>query len=509
MAEVVVIGAGVGGLSAALRLRSLGHSVTVFEQASMVGGKLGLFEREGFRFDTGPSLLTLPDVLVDTLIASGLRADQVNELLDLQRIEPIARYRFGDGTWWDHPTDPAMFLAAAESLSVGSGAEMQRFLLRAAAIWEASRGPFLESPLDGARTLLRQALRIRDLVTIAPGRTLRQLSTSLLSDKRLIDFVDRYATYSGSDPRRSPAALASILWVERSGGAWYVRGGLRRIAEVLLNRCTEIGVSVVCDSDVVEVVLAESGAVSGIRLASGETHACSVVVANADAEHLYRDVIPGVHAKKGRSALAKAQPSLSGFVICLAVEAAHAEVAATLPALGHHTVLFPQNYEREFDDLFTAKPRIVEDPTIYLSIPDDPLVVPEGCQAWFLLVNAPRHDSSGTNGVDWTQPGLADQEADRLLEILASRGVDVRPYVRFREIRTPADLEVRTRAVGGSIYGTSSNGMRAAFLRPKNRSAIPGLYLVGGSSHPGGGLPLVQMSAKIVADLIGPASAKR
>lgn len=505
MSEVIVVGAGVGGMSVALRLRAYGHQVTILEQAELVGGKLGVFERDGFRFDTGPSLLTLPDVLIDTLTASGLSEFEARNTLELERIDPIARYRFGDGTWWDHPTDPAELFAAAEALSPGSGADLQRFLARGEAIWEASRGPFLESPLDGIRTLARQAVRWRDLLAIAPGRTLRQLSTSMIRDPRLIDFIDRYATYSGSDPRRSPAALASILWVERSGGAWYVRGGLRRIAEVLLERCHAIGVQVRCSTDVRRVLIGERGQAIGVELSDGSSMSADAVVANVDATHLYRDLLQGSTGEAGRGQLEKAQPSLSGFVVCLAVDSDRASLKGTFPRLGHHTVLFPKRYDGEFDDLFGAKPQKVADPTIYLSIPDDPAVAPAGCQAWFLLVNAPRHDASEQDGIDWRTSGLADTEADRLLAILAARGVDVRPYVRFREIRTPADLEQRTRSVGGSIYGTSSNGMRAAFLRPANRSPIPGLFLVGGSSHPGGGLPLVQMSANIVADLIGPA----
>ncbi len=492
-------------MSAALRLRAHRHDVTVFEQADVVGGKLGVLEREGFRFDTGPSLLTLPDVLVETLTASGLSVTEAKDRLDLRRVDPIARYRFGDGTWWDHPTDPGALFTAAEGLSRGSGAELQRFIARGAAMWSASRGPFLESPLDGAATLMKQARRVRDLRTIAPGRTLRQLSTSILSDSRLRDFVDRYATYSGSDPRRAPAVLASILWVERSGGAWYVHGGLRRIADVLAERCAEVGVDIRCGSDVKTITVSATGRADGVELADGSRYRADIVVANADASHVYRDLIKGAPAEASRRALADVEPSVSGFVMCLAFDSSQAAAEHGLPPLAQHNVLFPTRYEDEFDDLFGTTPRVVRDPAIYVHIPDDPTVAPEGCQSWFVLVNAPRHDVTNRAGVDWTKPGFADEEGDRILELLAKRGVDVRPYVRFGEIRTPADLETRTRSVGGSIYGTSSNGMRAAFLRPPNQSPIAGLFLVGGSSHPGGGLPLVQMSAKIVADLIGPA----
>ncbi len=185
--------------------------------------------------------------------------------------------------------------------------------------------------------------------------------------------------------------------------------------------------------------------------------------------------------------------------------------------LRHHTVLFPADYDAEFDAVFgvgrwKGAPRPVPDPAVYVSAPDDPATRPDDDhEAWFVLVNAPRHTPADPRaGVDWDAVDddgtpLAQRYADRVLEVMASRGLDVRRRLLWREVRTPADLERETRSVGGSIYGTSSNGPRAAFLRPANASPVPGLYLVGGSSHPGGGLPLVAMSAQIVADLVGPA----
>jgi phytoene desaturase len=498
--EVVVIGAGVGGLSVAVRLAAAGHQVVVCEQANTVGGKLGLFERGGFRFDTGPSLLTLPSIWFDTLIASGLSDSEARAALPLRRLDPIARYRFADGTWWDHPGAETELVAACESLSAGSGADMATFLRRAQEMWNISKGPFLESPLHGVKTLMKQATRLRDLRTIAPQQTLRALARQTFRDHRLVQFVDRYATYSGSDPRQAPAVLASILWAERVEGAWYVDGGLRRISEVLRQRCEALGVTIMIDADVVKVLQGD-GRATGVALRDGRKLTADIVVCNTDAEHLYADLVEGSVGAKGLRQVIRAEPSLSGFVMCLAVDRQVTGVKA-LPRLAHHTVLFPAIYDGEFDALFGTRQRVVEDPTIYLSIPADPAVAPSGCEAWFVLVNAPRHDPSSAAGIDWTIPGFADREADRLLAKMAQRGIDVRPYIRFRELRTPADLAYRTRASGGSIYGTSSNGPLAAFLRPANQSPLAGLYLVGGSSHPGGGLPLVQLSAKIVADLI-------
>ena len=232
----------------------------------------------------------------------------------------------------------------------------------------------------------------------------------------------------------------------------------------------------------------------GVRLADGQVLPADVVVANADAAHVYGDLVDSPAAARR---LARATPSLSGFVLLLAVQ-------GRTPGLAHHNVLFPHDYDAEFDAVFGDPGRPVPDPTLYVSVPDDPAVRPDGHEAWFVLVNAPRH-GSGKGATDWRAGGVASSYAERLLDLLAERGLPVRDRLLWYEAVTPADLEEQTGAVGGAIYGTSSNGTTAAFLRPANRSPVPGLFLVGGSSHPGGGLPLVTRSAQIVARLVGPA----
>ncbi len=196
-------------------------------------------------------------------------------------------------------------------------------------------------------------------------------------------------------------------------------------------------------------------------------------------------------------------PSLSGFVLLLALR-------GRTPGLAHHTVLFPAAYDDEFDSVFgtgahRGRPRPAPDPAVYLSAPDDPALRPdEDHESVFVLVNAPRHSPDDPSaGIDWDHPGRAEDYAAHVLGLLAARGYEFRDRLLWQQIRTPADLERATGSVGGSIYGSSSNGARAAFLRPANRSPVPGLFLVGGSAHPGGGLPLVGLSAAIVAELVG------
>ena len=501
MARTVVIGAGLGGLAVAARLAALGHQVTVCEQAQTTGGKLGLIRRDGFSFDTGPSLLTLPAVYRDLFLQTG---EPLERVLELAPVDPVCHYRFADGVELDLPNAAPPLVAQAwdDALGDGAGADWTAFLKQAGRIWDVTRGPFLESPLAGSRTLISLSRNLNDVRTVAPWLSLRQLGRRYLRHPHQRTWLDRYATYTGSDPRAAPAALATVPYVEQTFGAWYVPGGLHLLGDAVADRAREVGAKIRTGT-AVERVLVSRGRVTGVQLSGGERLAADLVVANADAQQLYRDLLPGPEGAPGRKGLRKATPSLSGFVLLLALRGRTA-------GLRHHTVLFPADYDAEFDHVFgtgraAGRPAPVPDPTIYISAPDDPATRPDDAhEAWFVLVNAPRHDrNDARRGVDWDAPGLAERYADRILQLLAERGLEIRDRLLWRQVRTPADLERDTRSVGGSIYGTSSNGARAAFLRPANRSSVDGLFLVGGSSHPGGGLPLVGMSAAIVAELIG------
>jgi phytoene desaturase len=499
VARVVVVGAGLGGLAAAARLAARGHRVTVVEQGERVGGKLGWFARDGHAFDTGPSLVTLPQVYRDLFAATG---GPLEDAVDLVRLDPAVTYRFADGSRLDVPGHAADIPSAMDSWSPGAGGQWTALMERAERMWRISEEPFLRRPLQGAATLARLARRPSDVTTVAPWETLRGLGARYLADPRLRMLLDRYATYSGSDPRRAPAVLATVPYAEQTFGSWYVRGGLHGLAVAVAGRAESLGVRIRTGCRVTRV-LVEGGRAAGVELADGSRVPADVVVCGADAAVLYGDLLPSLPGtRRVRRDLGRTTPSLSGFVLLLALR-------GRTPGLAHHTVLFPEDYDAEFDAVFgtgrfAGSPRPVVDPTVYVSAPDDPSLRPDDdSESWFVLVNAPRHDPS--RGVDWDAPGLADRYADTVLDVMASRGLDVRDRVRRRVVRTPADLEQETGSVGGSIYGTSSNGARAAFLRPANASPVPGLFLVGGSSHPGGGLPLVALSAEIVAGLIGPA----
>src|SRR3954452_8206994 len=265
-----------GGLAAAARANAGRQHVTVLEQAGDIGGKLGWFSRDGFSFDTGPSLLTLPAVYRDLFLKTGAALEAE---VDLVPVDPVCHYRFADGVEVDLPNASRGAVTAAldEAFGAGSGADWAAFMDRAGRIWDATRGPFLESALDGVRGLLRETRKVSDLRTVAPWRSLRGLGRQHLRDPHLRMMLDRYATYTGSDPRRAPAALATVPYVEQTFGAWYVRGGLRRLGEALHTRALALGARVRLGAPVAEILLDGSGRAAGVRLADGEELVADVV----------------------------------------------------------------------------------------------------------------------------------------------------------------------------------------------------------------------------------------
>ncbi len=481
MSRVAVIGAGVGGLACALRLRAAGHDVAVYEQSDVIGGKLGRYERttpQGvFRFDTGPGLLTLPQVFGDLFATTGTT---LTDELDPVPLDPVVRHVFADRSIVDTCTDHAEFQhRLADWGGPTAAAQWHRLWRRAAKVWNASWRHVLRSPVDGPGSLAGLAWRINDLVSIGPGRTLRGLGRAYLDDPRLRLLLDRYATYAGADPRRAPAALLAIPYAELTFGGWYLRGGVASLADALGRRCAAMGVRVHTGVPVASVESAR-GRVSAIHL-GGERVGADIVVSNVDALVLYRDLLPSPPR-----AARLGERSLAGFVVLLGIRG-HTE------ALAQHTVFFPGDYDAEFDAIFGRPARPVADPAIYVTMPDDRTVRPDGYEAWTILVNAPPHGA-----LNWRSPGLAEAYADRILAVLAARGLEIRDRILFREVRTPADLESATGTPGGAIYGTPGHRL----LKPPNRGPLRGLYLVGGSTHPGGGLPMVALSAQIVADLV-------
>ncbi len=477
MTRAVVIGGGVGGLTAAIRLRVAGHDVTVVERNHAVGGKLAVFERDGFIFDVGPSLVTLPHVFDEVFRLAGTSLD---EQVSMVRLDPQFRYSWRDGSQLVVRDDPDATARSFETFAPGAGEQWRTFDANGRTIWDVSDRTFFAGPMSSPVSLLERMESPRDLLDIDALRTLRRAARDTFDDDHLRQWAGRYATYSGSSPAQAPATLACIPHIESRFGCWYPMGGLGAIRAAFEKVAIDVGVEITTSTEVTAITSTPER-VTGVALDDGRHLDAPIVVANVDARHLYDDLLPDRAAAKR---VRKARPSTSGFVLCIGVR-------GRTEGIGHHNVWFSDDAYQEFRAIDAGQ--LADDPTIYgcVSSTTDPTQAPAGDENWFLLVNTP--------------PGIdvdAERYRDLVLERLATHGVDLRRRMRFCAHMTPSDIEHNYRSPGGSIYGTSSNGKRAAFARPANRGAKPGLYLVGGSSHPGGGLPLVATSGRIVADMI-------
>ena len=496
MSKVIVIGAGVGGMSAAARLAKAGHDVTVFESNDRTGGKCQTRWVGDYAFDIGPSLLTLPAVYRDLFLKTGKRIEHV---LDIKPVDPAFEYNFADGVQIVFPNLSLKGICDSIEQKLGeeAGDQWHNLMQRAEHMWDASRGPFVESELKSIGSLIAKKGFLKDLRMISPLTSLRTLTSKYTKNPYLQKIVDRYATYSGSDPRKVPAVLLTIAFVETSFGAWHIKGGIGQLSVALENRCRELGVKFELNSPVTRITHQGSRA-TGVEVNDRIIEA-DFVVANADAELVYNKLLPAnlSAVKSERRKLASASKSLAGFSLLLGLD--NSKLSGSAPEMKHHNVYFPEDYDAEFDDIFQRKVP-VNDPTIYICAPNDSdMVKGSNKEAWFVLVNAPRHEPGA--GWDWNK-GSAEYAA-KIIAKLDALGLKVSERLDVMEFSTPADLESSVGAPGGSIYGTSSNGARSAFLRAKNTSPLKNLYCVGGSAHPGGGLPLVGISAEIVAEAIG------
>jgi len=487
VARIIVVGGGAGGLAVAARLGAKRHEVSVLERNDYFGGKLRVHEGDGYRFDAGPTLFTLPAVYRDLFLKTG---KPLEDEVGLSELEPGFWHRFADGSGLQLPGGSAGRTASAitEQLGQEQGDQWRALMRRAGEIWKLARPEVIVKPVESRRQLWRMARNGKAVRTVAPWRSLASMSRAHFKDPRLRKLLQRYATYSGSDPRNSPGALITIPYVEQTFGLWHIDGGLGELRDALVSRCERVGVELRPSTEVVGIRHDEQG-VTGVKLADGRIEPADIVVANVDALDLYGQLLPDSSFRAGPR-------SYSGFALMLGIKGG-------CPDLQRHNVLYSQDYRQEFVSLAAGRP--IADPTIYLHRVTDPGAAPAGHEAVFLLVNAPRH-GQGRDAWDWSTG--VDEYAALVLARLAERGIELRDRISYQHIQTPLDL-ASVSAADGAIYGQAFKGAASIAKRPKNVSPVPGLFLVGGSTHPGGGLPMVGISAEIVAEMIGRADGRK
>ncbi len=500
--RVAVIGGGLAGLAAALRLASRGAEVTLFERRADLGGKAGEFRHQGFRFDTGPTVVTLPDVVEGAFADAGVGQAPVMEELD-----PLCRYRFATGRVWDVGRDAER---TAAQLPEAQARSYRTLLEEARVLFEGAAPTFVHGPKPGALALLRYALRHG--ARAHPFRTLPGLVRRLGADRELEAFFLRFATYAGADPYRAPAVLLNIAWAELGLGTVSMKGGVHALVRALAEAAERSGARLLTGAGV-DAVDVEDGRIRAVR-AGGRRWDVDAVVSAADIE-VGRRLL-------GRPAAGRvAPPSLSGFVLLLGV-------AGREPSGAHHTVIFPRDYAAEFAALRAG--RLAAEPTLYLSVSarSDPSDAPEGHENWFVMVNAPPLPEAptadplasalpGGGRTPFAGPPLLDLDgevasaAERryagwVVEELRRRS-DFDP-ARLRFWRFVGPRQLARLGDRGAIYGAAPLGLTGA-LRPAPRlPGVANLALAGGTVHPGGGIPLVLLSGRNAADSVLAGAAK-
>ncbi|WP_395296528.1 phytoene desaturase family protein [Kitasatospora hibisci] len=499
MARIVIIGAGMSGLAAASRLATLGHRVTVCEAGATYGGMVGRYERDGFAFDTGPGLLTLPAVYRDLALKTG--KEPLEQLVELAPVDPESRHLLPDGTdlLLPNASRGGVVQALDDAFGPGAGDRWAEVMNHGRTVWEATRRPLLEEPLPADRAALHT-----DPYPVPPQRGLlarlrgpREWTLGDVAQRRLdghpglTALLHEHALRSGLVPDTAPAGATVLPYMELSFGVWYVKGGIRALADAVHRRCEQRGVVFRFGTRVTKV-LEKDGRARGVETAGGPVEA-DLVISSMDARTLFHDRIAewpdGDPQEWGHPEVPTGR-----FVVLLALRGARPAGTA------HRTVVHAAVPAREIDAL-TLSAGLCERPTVQVLRPDDPALRPDDDHETAVLTA-----TVPTQGdVDWTAPGVAERYADRLLEHVDAAGLGLRERMLWRVVRTPEDTRRETGAFGGAVSRPALAGRGGDWLQLATESPVPGLLLIGGAAHPGGGLARVGMSACIAAGVVGPA----
>ncbi|MEU2260174.1 NAD(P)/FAD-dependent oxidoreductase [Streptomyces sp. NPDC019645] len=493
MARIVVIGAGMGAMAAAARLAVAGHRVTVYERADTYGGAVRRFERDGFGFDTGPGLLHLPAVWRDFFVKTG--KEPLEKCVELVQVDPASRHVFPDGTAVTLPNASRAGIVSAldGALGAGAGERWGEFLVRARDAWDRSRRPLLEEPLPAdTSSLARDPYpALKGGLLRRPARTLAEVGRRELRDPRLAALLEGHALAYGFDPATAPASAAVLPYMEQTFGSWYVRGGIRALAEAVHERCLARKVEFVLGAEVTDVRI-EDGRAVGVELADGRAAEADHVVAGAPVPALYRDrVLPW--GSRDEWPHHQSVVRTGRVTLCLALSGTREAGAA------HRTVV--HSPDRAGESAALAAGRLCDRPTVVVLRPDDERLRPGGHEAVTVTATV----AAAVGGPSSDRPPGGDDAgveafADRMEAAAEAAVPGLRERLLWREVRTPADTFRETGTP--QVPGPALAGAGGALLPAANVSPVPGMYFAGGWSHPGGGLAHSGMSGALVAGLI-------
>jgi len=488
--KAIVIGTGVGGLAIAIRLALKGYQVEVFEKNSYPGGKLSAFEKDGFRFDAGPSLFTQPQNIEELFSLAG---EPIEKYFSYQQVPIANKYFYENGKQVKAYTDAEDF-AKEMKLQLNEDPQVVlNYLQQSKKLYENIGILFLEHSLHRAKTWFHSRV-FKALSTVKLSylfQSLHQYNSSKFSSPEAVQLFNRFATYNGSSPYKTPAMLSLIPHLEQNEGTFYPIGGMISITNALYQLALKKGVKFHFDSPVQRIVH-DNGDVSGVQV-NEQVYSAKIIVSNADVYFTYKNLLANpLMAKK----VLKQERSSSAVIFYWGIK-------KKFPQLELHNIFFSKEYKNEFEYIF-KEGKLSSDPTVYINITSKMQAnqSPEGKENWFVMVNAPAN-----KGQNWEELKKVLRE-NILVKLSRMLGEDIGAQIETEHTLDPIMIEQQTASYMGSLYGTSSNSKFAAFLRHANfTSSIKGLYFCGGSVHPGGGIPLCLKSAKIVSDLIVKANA--
>jgi phytoene desaturase len=489
MSTVGIIGGGLGGLAAAATLAARGHKVTLLEKNDWLGGKAAELSEDGFRFDMGPTILTMPRVLERVFAEAGR---DLSDYLDLRRLDPQWRCFYDDGTVLDLRDDPRDAAREIGRLSPQDAAGFERFMAVADRLSDVSDKFFFWRSVEDLRDTMNlkenmSLSTLSDVMALRMHRTVAGQIKKDVKDPRVQQMLEHFIQYVGSSPLASPAVLCGIAQMQQGEGVWYPIGGTRAVPTALTRLGEELGVDYRTGVDVSGIEVEDGRAVAVV--ANGEVLRFDKVVSNMDSVRTYRELIGGKAWKdfgyKSREA------ACSGIVLYLGLDRAYEHLA-------HHNFVFSRDPKEEFDAIYD-RGMPAPDPTAYIAAParTEPGVAPEGGEALYVLVHTPHLRS----GHDWAH--MLPVERAKIMEKLgrAAGMPDLAGRIVFERTLTPQDIHDRYRVLDGAIYGLVSHGRVSGAFKPGNRSRqVQGLYLAGGSAHPGAGMPMALMSGWIAAD---------